>query len=324
MKKKLLFLLIIYTLISFPFFRNDYIDITHMTYISSLGIEYNEDTHKIEINALLINNYSMGKSEYNTSSDEIIKIVKSKGTTFEDAFYHLINSIHVVIDFSHLDTLIITKQFCKQRLFFELINFLDNNFKFYPSFKVFFTDKKIVEIYNLDYFNDTSSYFTLITNQKSDINYHYTTFIEFVNDILIDNYFCLYPTINIKKNIIGEKIGTSLYLDGYCYISDYNYQHLSFEQYPLLHLLYSTSNINFIIDKKNYNLISYTAKSFKFLDKYYFLYYIKSNYQYKMKDILFKFIETMYKNDIDFFNLKYYNIDINNFYIISVEKNLTS
>ena len=68
MNIKLIIILVLLTLISFPMFNNDYVDITHMVSISSIGISYEQN--EVTLYSYIINNTSMSKTDYNTSSNQ--------------------------------------------------------------------------------------------------------------------------------------------------------------------------------------------------------------------------------------------------------------
>ena len=110
MKKFLLVLLLLISLLCLPYYNNDYIDINHMINVSSLGIDYQDN--QFNIYAYVISNYSMSKSDYNTSNDSNVStIITSKGSTIENALFNLYDSVFVKLNFSHIQTLVLQKNF---------------------------------------------------------------------------------------------------------------------------------------------------------------------------------------------------------------------
>ena len=276
MKSKLLIILIIFSLLSFPMFNNDYIDITHMVSLSSIGISYEEN--KINIHSYVINNTSMSKTDYNTSSSNNNSIIiKTTNDTFEEAFFDLMNSTALVVDFSHIETLILHTSVFNEQLIKELTNYIVNQKKFYPKFNVFVTNENLNEIYNINFLNDTSSYYTLLTEYKSDIEYHKTTFIDLTNDFYEDNFFIMYPSIKLNKNILSNnETKTSISIDGYYYF-DEDIKKIQFNELPLLYFLYSTNDVIFKITNKNYYLSNYSLRTFKVHNKLYLLFLFSLN-----------------------------------------------
>ena len=321
MKAKLLIILIFFSLLSFPMFNNDYIDITHMVSLSSIGISFEEN--KINIYSYVINNTSMSKTDYNTSSSNTNSIIiKTTNNTFEEAFFDLMNSTALVVDFSHIETLILHTSIFNKTLIQEFINYITNQKKFYPKFNVYVTNENLNEIYNINFINDTSSYYTLLTEYKSDIEYHKTTFIDLINDFYEDNFFVMYPSIIINKNVLSNKeLKTSISIDGYYYYNN-NINKLKYEELPLLYFLYSTNDIVFKINNKNYMLSNYSLRTLKINNKLFLLYYIKSTYQDDLKLLIKDFIISLFNEGIDVYNLKYYNIKPENIKIIGVQKHL--
>ena len=298
MKSKLLIILIIFSLLSFPMFNNDYIDITHMVSLSSIGISYEEN--KINIHSYVINNTSMSKTDYNTSSSNNNSIIiKTTNDTFEEAFFDLMNSTALVVDFSHIETLILHTSVFNEQLIKELTNYIVNQKKFYPKFNIYVTNENLNEIYNINFLNDTSSYYTLLTEYKSDIEYHKTTFIDLTNDFYEDNFFIMYPCIKLNKNILSNnEIKTSISIDGYYYF-DKDIKKIQFNELPLLYFLYSTNDVIFKITNENYYLSNYSLRTFKLHNKLYLLYYIKSTYQDDLKFIIKDLIISLYNEGID-------------------------
>jgi hypothetical protein len=302
-------------------FNNDYIDITHMVSLSSIGISYEEN--KINIHSYVINNTSMSKTDYNTSSSNNNSIIiKTTNDTFEEAFFDLMNSTALVVDFSHIETLILHTSVFNEQLIKELTNYIVNQKKFYPKFNVYVTNENLNEIYNINFLNDTSSYYTLLTEYKSDIEYHKTTFIDLTNDFYEDNFFIMYPSIKLNKNILSNnETKTSISIDGYYYF-DKDIKKIQFNELPLLYFLYSTNDVIFKINNKNYYLSNYSLRTFKLHNKLYLLYYIKSTYQDDLKFIIKDLIISLYNEGIDVYNLNYYNIKLENIKIIGVQKKL--
>ena len=321
MKSKLLIILIIFSLLSFPMFNNDYIDITHMVSLSSIGISYEEN--KINIHSYVINNTSMSKTDYNTSSSNNNSIIiKTTNDTFQEAFFDLMNSTALVVDFSHIETLILHTSVFNEQLIKELTNYIVNQKKFYPKFNVYVTNENLNEIYNINFLNDTSSYYTLLTEYKSDIEYHKTTFIDLTNDFYEENFFIMYPSIKLNKNILSNnETKTSISIDGYYYF-DKDIKKIQFNELPLLYFLYSTNDVIFKITNENYYLSNYSLRTFKLYNKLYLLYYIKSTYQDDLKFIIKDLIISLYNEGIDVYNLNYYNIKLENIKIIGVQKQL--
>ena len=264
----------------------------------------------------------MSKSDYNTSNNTTPStIITSNGTTLEKAFFNLYDSVFVKINFSHIETLVLRNRFISNDTINELIDYVSNHHEIYPKFSIFITNEELNDIYNIKYFNDTSSYYNILTEYKSEIEHKVTSFIDLINDFLEPNYFMLYPSLKLNTNIIkDEKKGNSLFIDGYYYYENGMLNKKTYLENPLLYLLYSTNDISIKINTNNYFLYSYSIKTFRGKNNFYILFYSKSNYPYILKDIIKNNIIDLYIQNIDVYNLKYFNISIDNLKIISVEK----
>ena len=320
MKKFLVVLLFIVSFLCIPYYNNDYIDITHMINVSSVGLEKKNNT--FHIYSYVIDNYTMSKSDFNTSSTSTPStIIYSSGNTIEKAFFNLYDSVFVNLNFSHIETLVLQNNFISNNNINELINFISKNNDFFPKFNVFITDEEIKNVYNIKYFSDTSSYYNILTEYKSEIEHHPTTFIDLINDFLEPNYFVLYPSLKLNDNIIkNEKKGDSLFIDGYYYYETGMINKINFSDNPLLYLLYSTNDISFKINNQQYFLYGYSLKTIIVKNKLFILFYSKSDYTDSLKDIVLQNIIDLYNINIDVYNLKYFDISLDNIKILSVEK----
>lgn len=324
MKKKFTILLLISLIVTLFRLRNDYVDITYMTYISSIGLNYNNENKEIEVYSYIINNFTLSKSDFNTSSDNTAATcLLSKGDSVEDAFFELINCFNISVDFSHLDSLVFNENFFFKDNLEQLILFMKDNPKFYPDYNVYITDNEIKDIYNIEHFNDISSYYTIITENKNDMEYHLTPFTHLVNDFYIDNYFCLYPSVKKKKNILSEENqGNALFLDGYYYFDNEELKKINYSDEPLLFLIYSINDITIKIDEIDYQIIKYNNYHFHFKKRLIIIYYLKTNYQHSLKKKIENYIKNSYYQGRDYFNVDYYGLNIDLLKIIAVEKNV--
>lgn len=324
MKKILLILLLIISFFCLPYYNNDYIDITHMVNVSSMGIDY--ENNEFKIYAYVINNYTMSKNDFNTSpNSKAATIITSNSDTIENAFFKLYDSVFVRLNFSHIETLVLKKDFLTSSNIKELINYISTHNDFYPKFNVYVTDESLKDLFNIDYFSDTSSYYNILTEYKSEIEHHHTTFIDLINDFEETNYFVMYPSLKLKKNILrDEQNGSSLYIDGYFYLHNGMVNKIEYEDNQLLYFLYSTNDISFNYKNHNYYLTSLSIKTFKLNKKFYILIYSKSNYTDSFKDLIKTNLLSLYNMNIDVYNLKYFNINLNDIIIYSIQKKTKS
>ncbi|MBQ4570215.1 MAG: hypothetical protein IJB21_00810 [Bacilli bacterium] len=322
MKKILLILLLLISLLCIPYYNNDYIDITHMVNVSSMGINY--QNNEFTIYAYVINNYTMSKNDYNTSpNSKAATIITSSSDTIEDTFFQLYDSVFVKLNFAHIETIVLHENIISSEYISVLINYISLNKDFYPKFNVFITNENLNELFNIDYFSDTSSYYNILTEYRSEIEHHHTTFIDLINDFEEINYFIMYPSLKLKENILrDDNIGSSLYIDGYYYLSNGMLNKITYNDNPLLYFLYSTNDISFNYNNQNYYLNSLSIKTFKFNKKFYLLIYSKSNYNESFKDLIKNNLISLYNNNIDVYNLKYFDINPNNIIILSVQKEI--
>ena len=131
----------------------------------------------------------------------------------------------------------------------------------------------------------------------------------------------MYPSLLLNKNIIkNDKLSTSLYIDGFYYFNQNVLNKITYLDYPLLYLLYSTNDISFKYQNVNYFLDSLSIKSFRLNNTLYILFYSRSNFSNSLKKLMKNIINDLYKDNIDVYNLRYFNISTKDIKILSVEK----
>jgi hypothetical protein len=131
----------------------------------------------------------------------------------------------------------------------------------------------------------------------------------------------MYPSLLLNKNIMkNDKLSTSLYIDGFYYFNQNVLNKITYLDYPLLYLLYSTNDISFKYQNVNYFLNSLSIKTFRLNNTLYILFYSRSNFSNSLKKLMKNIINDLYKDNIDVYNLRYFNISTKDIKIISVEK----
>jgi hypothetical protein len=243
----------------------------------------------------------MSKSDFNTSSSTSPStIITGTSNTIENTFFKLYDSVFVNLNLSHIETLILNERFISSKNIKELILYISSHQEFYPKFNIFITKESLNDIFNIDYFSDTSSYYNILTEYKSEIEHHHTTFIDLINDFNETNYFVMYPSLLLNKNIIkNDKLSTSLYIDGFYYFNQNVLNKITYLDYPLLYLLYSTNDISFKYQNVNYflNSIIYFNIYYGYLRKYWddVNYIILFNFYNEIIILLYYYINGIYE-----------------------------
>lgn len=314
MNKFLFFILFFFTILTFFTARTDYVDISHTATLSSIAFSYDEENEEISLTTYLLNNYTLSKSSFSASTDRVnATIYTTTAQSIKDVFFNFVKAANITIDFSHIESLILHESFLHEELLKGLIEYFETSIHFYPSFKIFITKDLISSLYNIESLADNSSYFTILTNEQNEINYHYQTVIALINYMKEQNYSCIIPSIALVENTKSNLNGVSLYIDGYYYLGKgYNYFHLPFDTYPLLSLLYSTNSILLHFKENETYIKKYHNFILKFNHKMKIFYFIKTNDQNTYFDDYQEFIKSMYAEGFDLLNIDYYNILIDN------------
>lgn len=327
MKKILIFIIGIISILSFYLFH-DYRNITQLTFVNSIGLDYNEETKEYTMYFFILNNYTIAQTGNSASftnthayttkaSDKEILLAENK----------IRDNSNTKFDLSHVRSFVIKTSFFKNDNILKLINYIKNSNKYSPSFEIYTTDDSLDELYKLENFSEVSGYYTILVNTQNNIPVKHVTYSDLCNDIYIKDYVVPYQKLKINKGIItdSEKEYITLSFDGCTFIND-SYNISSFKYQNLHGVAYFTSKINRPIviehDSKSYtfsaNMLKITHKvkdnkllitikiNGSFIDNNN-IYNV--NLENILKEKLTNDISIMYQTfnnyDIDFFNISY-------------------
>lgn len=309
-------------------FSHDHRSITQITYVNSIGIEYNNETNEFTMTFLILNNYTIAQSGNSPSfTNTHAYTATASSSTILEAENKIRNNSNTKFDLSHIRSFIINDNFFVNGNIIKLYEYFKNNVKYHHTFEIYTTKDNICEIYKLENFSEVSGYYTILVNTQNNIPVKHVRYNDFCNDILIKDYTKYYHRIKINKGIINDtdKKYISLEYDGISFITN-EYSLCSFKHQNLNGLAYVTTKIN-----RSFPII-YNTKELTFLpnkfnvnskvkDGYLVIKvsingYFLNNYQLdnvvlkqilcdKIEEDLRMMFETLNNYDIDIYNINY-------------------
>lgn len=328
MKKILFFILILLSLFVFST-THDYRSITQITFVNSIGIDYNIESDEFTMYFFILNNYTFAQTGNSaTFTNTHAYTAKETDKTILGAENKIRNNSNTKFDLRHVRSLVLSESFFSSNNLKYLIDYFVNNINYNPSFEIYTTSDNLAELYKIEHFSEVSGYYTILVNTQNNIPVNHVTYNNLCNDVLIPNYTVSYQKIKLKKGVIesGEEKYISLNFDGCSFINESN-QLISFKYINLHGLGYFITNGNRTI------VIEDASKVYNFSpNKFKIDYYIKNNKliievdingaflnsnldnnENELKEILIKKIsndiilmnDTLINYDIDFFNIGY-------------------
>ena len=300
-----------------------YSEIHEISFVLSMGLDYDPTNKLYEVSVYVINNANLTQSD-NQSIDtsSYIGIYKDKSIT--EALKKITSNVDVTLELKHVKTIFINENFLTLENREYFYTFFKNGPLLYPSFEIYITPNKIEELFNVQVFEESTLYYTILTGTKKAHTHEAVTFYEFVNDILIPDYYLGYPVISVSKDIFqnGEKEFQKTENTGVMFFDEYANRHfLTYDEYPgmyLIHdfnnLLLNIDNIEFLVD--NYN-IEYTINKDNTItfdinaeinyinSKEYDMYTYKDTLKKSIEKEITKLYQSCLKQDIDIFNINY-------------------
>lgn len=330
MKKPIIILIMIISFIPFFTHKNDYVDVTSVISVSSIGIDYNKEENEYDLYFYVLNNFNIAQAELSSSNVDILAyITKISDQNFTTAFEKFRKISNVFVHYNHLRTIILTENFLEeQKNIDKFYYFIKNNPDLYPTFYLFSTDCKIEEIYQIKTFSDISANYTLLINPTSIKTYSLVTFIDFIKAMNINTYTLKIPHLSSAPETSNKQDEPfkSILLNGYSvYVNGRKYFNILETELTYLHWLEELNDKHFLIDdyalyikngkykikKKNgkiiitYSLTANITSSFNHLENNVEL----NSLMHTIKQELIALYNYGLEHQIDLFNLKYYTND---------------
>lgn len=258
--KKISLFLIIYILLILSSCAS-HTEIHEKSFIISIGLDYYKDTCEYEVSIYFINNANLTQESAIQTDENSAYTASAKAKSLTDAFRKISTNIDVVLEFNHVKTLIINTNFITSENMKYLYTFLKNGPLLYPIFEIYLTNDKIIDLYKVKVFEETTLFYTLLTGYKKSHNHNYITYYDFVNDYLIENYFLNYPIITFNDNIFQNEKDKLISLEniGSVFLKE-NLEpfYISYSDYPGLYLINDFNDIIFQLNDIELVVNNYT------------------------------------------------------------------
>ncbi|WP_064093574.1 Ger(x)C family spore germination protein [Rossellomorea aquimaris] len=195
-------------------------NIQDLTYIVTIGIDYNEENEEYTAYLQGLNFANVAKQEGNKPSEPIPTFIGSaKGETLNLAVKKLYKASRPSLFFGHTKSLVVSKNVLKYK-YKEVLEDIGRNRSLRPTLQVFTTDENIEEIFKVKgLFNYPPVYTVLLTEKtteslKDEIGA--VSLMEFLREYYEPMGSALIPIIKINNNYWQSDVPyPSLYLDGY-------------------------------------------------------------------------------------------------------------
>ena len=201
-KKIILILLIIMSLSS----CKDNKEIHEVSFVSSIGLDYDIDTEEYNIILYFINTINNVSVDYGLSEPDLLGFTaEAKGKTINEALIKVQTYSETDLNLKHLESVIFTETFFNEKNIKEFYYFCRNSHLLFHTFEILIADSPLKEIYQVENMTDSPSYYTILTGKKAGFDYHQKMFLNFCSDILTPNYYIMYPKISVKEDIFNKK-----------------------------------------------------------------------------------------------------------------------
>lgn len=240
----------------------DYVEVSEMSFVSSIGFDYDQETSEYLVYFYIINKFNLSLSQLALGSNDVLAyIAEGKGTSLNEAFNMIKKNTSIYYRFSSIQTIVIKDTFVDNNHLLALCDFLIDSVEVYPNYIVFFTKDKLVDVYKIGNFSETSSYFTILVNSTTKNDYLKCNFSTFCNDLYVKDCTIPYPTLKVTEDIFYDQNDyfNSLSINGLAFIQNDNQDvHFYDSLYPQLKWL-SPLRSNII----NFDKIDYQIKQYK-------------------------------------------------------------
>ncbi len=204
-------------------------NIQDLTYIVSIGLDYDETNEEYTAYLQGLNFANVAKQEGSRPTDPVpIFVGSAKGKTLNMAVSKLYKVSRPPLFFGHTKTLVLSKNLLKYK-FKEVLEDIGRNRSLRPSLELFVTDLNIEDIFSANGLFDYPPVYTVLLTEESsegiqnDIDS--TSLMHFLREYYEPMGSAFIPIIKLDHQSwrAGREI-PSLYLDGYSVFQDATYK----------------------------------------------------------------------------------------------------
>ncbi len=185
---------------------NDYIEIHEITFVASIGLDYDIDTLEYEVTFYIINNLNFSHIALGTAEPSTLGFTAiGRGPSIADAIEKIDSNSDIILDLHHVKTVIFTERFFSGHNVIVAYELFKNSPHHYPTFEIFVTSDKLADIYQVQNMSDITAFYTIITGKKVNHTHQVATYFDLANDILLPKRFYKYPILSVNKDVFKKE-----------------------------------------------------------------------------------------------------------------------
>ncbi len=234
----------------------DYSELDDTSFVSSIGVNYIEETDEIEMFLNILNPDLLSKVEVGGSSDTINNSIGSTTCkSVKECFSKIQASTTQNVVEQYAMSLVVSMDFLEHYGIDYIVEVLNNYGKNTHNFYVYATDEDIDQLFNMEKIQNTSTLNSILTNPlplfKYDSRLEATNYLRLYRNNVID-------TKNVVLNVLSleevwseeEKFLNSAYVSGVVYVNDYTILHLEESEYKGLALIHDGNYVTFNVSEE--------------------------------------------------------------------------
>ncbi|MEH7114291.1 Ger(x)C family spore germination protein [Neobacillus niacini] len=176
------------------------------TYVTAMGLDYEEGNFKVYIQGLSFGN--IAKQEAAAVEQQPILIGEAKGETFTAALGVLEQMTDMPINYGHIQTIILSKSVMKEKME-DVMGLIKHSPLLRYNFYLFGTDENLKSLMQMESFFNFPQLYTVIHRSDKIIQYNYVL-PNMIYNRFISQYFrpvgtIFIPSLTIDKNHFSEK-----------------------------------------------------------------------------------------------------------------------
>lgn len=231
-------------------------------YVDSIGIDYQDDNYVVYFH--ISNPTTLITQEQGAGNVEIkYSVASSIGDTIFRAISNIRKNTSFNLRLGLVKSMILTENVYNTKHIDEIYRYLKSTHEIFPTFKVFYTDSSIKDIFSISNPKATSPFFSLIGEDITNALLPNKNYSRFISEYFEKTLTLYVPILKLDKKLWNDedKPITSLSIDGICALNKSNNQKVeaNIKDYPGLLYLQSDkiSNQTIEINIKNKFLIEF-------------------------------------------------------------------
>lgn len=270
MKKIIMLIMFFFLLI--PLVGCERTKLTNIVYVSSIGFSYEKEEDTMTAVFYLAPIRNITRTSGGEMEENNLLVIHAKSVI--DIFYQAQLSLTTVINFKHIQSVVLHESFLETRCLEQFVTHIRNEKFLTYNFYVFATKNDLLEVFQQESPGELTELYNILNSPRKirfeDAGVKKMMLIKFANLLYDPNRYMHIPLLVTKKVWREKKELVTNQLDGYVHYQDGIAHFFSLSDYPGLRMLESQPMFFLEEQESAFRIMKYRMEQYECNNTYYF------------------------------------------------------